>query len=169
MKLGDQGTKDEDGRRTWSGGDGYEKDLHKRPHADSSDDDEGTRQPYNCTFCRRGFPTAQALGGHMNVHRKNRTGVIRASTAPAARTPAVLDALMGYGLVADPAASGSLLHAERAPQELRLFGRVMDGGAGAGRRNEHGGAYGDRRDGYHGEQEEEEELDLELRLGAAGQ
>ncbi|CAH1447308.1 unnamed protein product [Lactuca virosa] len=27
---------------------------------------------YECIFCKRGFTTAQALGGHMNIHRKDR-------------------------------------------------------------------------------------------------
>lgn len=27
---------------------------------------------YECTFCKRGFTNAQALGGHMNIHRKDR-------------------------------------------------------------------------------------------------
>ncbi|KAL2233024.1 UNVERIFIED_CONTAM: Zinc finger protein 10 [Sesamum indicum] len=27
---------------------------------------------YMCTFCRREFQSAQALGGHMNVHRRDR-------------------------------------------------------------------------------------------------
>ncbi|KAK8614738.1 hypothetical protein V6N13_068533 [Hibiscus sabdariffa] len=27
---------------------------------------------YECVFCKRGFSTAQALGGHMNIHRKDR-------------------------------------------------------------------------------------------------
>ncbi|XP_073062058.1 uncharacterized protein [Primulina eburnea] len=27
---------------------------------------------YECVFCKRGFDTAQALGGHMNIHRKDR-------------------------------------------------------------------------------------------------
>ncbi|XP_052176073.1 transcriptional regulator TAC1-like [Diospyros lotus] len=30
------------------------------------------RSSYPCSFCKRGFLTAQALGGHMNVHRKDR-------------------------------------------------------------------------------------------------
>ncbi|XP_047306884.1 transcriptional regulator TAC1-like [Impatiens glandulifera] len=29
-------------------------------------------KPYRCSFCKRGFPNAQALGGHMNIHRKER-------------------------------------------------------------------------------------------------
>ncbi|KAA8518939.1 hypothetical protein F0562_016287 [Nyssa sinensis] len=27
---------------------------------------------YTCSFCKRGFSNAQALGGHMNIHRKDR-------------------------------------------------------------------------------------------------
>ncbi|KAJ4704622.1 transcriptional regulator TAC1-like [Melia azedarach] len=27
---------------------------------------------YTCAFCKRGFSNAQALGGHMNIHRKDR-------------------------------------------------------------------------------------------------
>ncbi|KAJ9172399.1 hypothetical protein P3X46_015640 [Hevea brasiliensis] len=27
---------------------------------------------YDCTFCKRGFSNAQALGGHMNIHRKDK-------------------------------------------------------------------------------------------------
>ncbi|KAJ8764602.1 hypothetical protein K2173_006474 [Erythroxylum novogranatense] len=31
-----------------------------------------TQRSYECTFCKRGFTNAQALGGHMNIHRKDR-------------------------------------------------------------------------------------------------
>nr|XP_043620226.1 zinc finger protein 8-like [Erigeron canadensis] len=27
---------------------------------------------YECIYCKHGFTTAQALGGHMNIHRKDR-------------------------------------------------------------------------------------------------
>jgi len=27
---------------------------------------------YTCAFCKRGFSNAQALGGHMNIHRRDR-------------------------------------------------------------------------------------------------
>ncbi|XP_059629618.1 protein LATE FLOWERING [Cornus florida] len=37
-----------------------------------NDDDTGTGRSYECTFCRRGFTNAQALGGHMNIHRKDK-------------------------------------------------------------------------------------------------
>ncbi|KAI3693769.1 hypothetical protein L1987_76721 [Smallanthus sonchifolius] len=38
-------------------------------------EDTGNTWPprsYTCTFCRREFRSAQALGGHMNVHRRDR-------------------------------------------------------------------------------------------------
>ncbi|XP_027364600.1 zinc finger protein 11-like [Abrus precatorius] len=35
-------------------------------------DNEGTKRSYECTFCKRGFTNAQALGGHMNIHRRDR-------------------------------------------------------------------------------------------------
>ncbi|KAL3531788.1 hypothetical protein ACH5RR_005309 [Cinchona calisaya] len=31
-----------------------------------------TGRSYKCSFCKRGFSNAQALGGHMNIHRKDR-------------------------------------------------------------------------------------------------
>ncbi|XP_052179831.1 transcriptional regulator SUPERMAN-like [Diospyros lotus] len=39
----------------------------------------GTGRSYECVYCKRGFTTAQALGGHMNIHRKD-----KAKTRPAA-------------------------------------------------------------------------------------
>lgn len=36
------------------------------------DESTGTKRCYECTFCKRGFTNAQALGGHMNIHRKDR-------------------------------------------------------------------------------------------------
>lgn len=40
-------------------------------------DDLGSGRSYECAFCKRGFTTAQALGGHMNIHRKDRVKPIR--------------------------------------------------------------------------------------------
>ncbi|KAJ8747150.1 hypothetical protein K2173_001707 [Erythroxylum novogranatense] len=34
---------------------------------------------YTCAFCRRGFSNAQALGGHMNIHRRDRAKLREAS------------------------------------------------------------------------------------------
>ncbi|QCD88383.1 hypothetical protein DEO72_LG3g2928 [Vigna unguiculata] len=42
----------------------------------SDGEDQGathvTSRSYECNFCRRGFSNAQALGGHMNIHRKDK-------------------------------------------------------------------------------------------------
>ncbi|KAI6698320.1 hypothetical protein NL676_018439 [Syzygium grande] len=38
----------------------------------SIDHDHGPVKSYTCAFCRRGFSNAQALGGHMNIHRRDR-------------------------------------------------------------------------------------------------
>lgn len=35
-------------------------------------DTSSAKRSYECTFCKRGFTNAQALGGHMNIHRKDR-------------------------------------------------------------------------------------------------
>ncbi|XP_040990883.1 transcriptional regulator TAC1-like [Juglans microcarpa x Juglans regia] len=41
--------------------------------------DQGASQArsYDCTFCKRGFSNAQALGGHMNIHRKEKAKLKR--------------------------------------------------------------------------------------------
>ncbi|KAE8665417.1 Bet1-like SNARE 1-1 family protein [Hibiscus syriacus] len=50
----------------------------------SSEDtnDIGTGRSYECVFCKRGFTTAQALGGHMNIHRQERAKSSRPSSLP---------------------------------------------------------------------------------------
>ncbi|XP_010274841.1 PREDICTED: transcriptional regulator SUPERMAN-like [Nelumbo nucifera] len=48
-------------------------------------DDASTGRSYGCVFCKRGFTTAQALGGHMNIHRKDRAR-IRQPAVPSVST-----------------------------------------------------------------------------------
>ncbi|RVW53506.1 transcriptional regulator SUPERMAN [Vitis vinifera] len=43
----------------------------ERPEQEE-DEEMITGPSYDCVFCKRGFTTAQALGGHMNIHRKDR-------------------------------------------------------------------------------------------------
>ncbi|XP_039173824.1 transcriptional regulator SUPERMAN-like [Eucalyptus grandis] len=38
----------------------------------STDHDQSPVKSYTCAFCKRGFSNAQALGGHMNIHRRDR-------------------------------------------------------------------------------------------------
>ncbi|CAM0957334.1 unnamed protein product [Alopecurus aequalis] len=47
------------------------------PGAEPGDDEAAppaaaSRPYYECVFCKCGFTTAQALGGHMNIHRRDR-------------------------------------------------------------------------------------------------
>ncbi|XP_006657385.1 zinc finger protein 10-like [Oryza brachyantha] len=37
---------------------------------------------YTCSFCRREFRSAQALGGHMNVHRRDRARLRQCASSP---------------------------------------------------------------------------------------
>uniref|UniRef100_A0A6N2L279 C2H2-type domain-containing protein n=1 Tax=Salix viminalis TaxID=40686 RepID=A0A6N2L279_SALVM len=51
-------------------------DQPSRENPDHEQEQEqGTSQAtssYECSFCKRGFSNAQALGGHMNIHRKDK-------------------------------------------------------------------------------------------------
>ncbi|GAA0186290.1 hypothetical protein LIER_33578 [Lithospermum erythrorhizon] len=38
----------------------------------SSEEEARMGRSYDCNFCKRGFTNAQALGGHMNIHRKDK-------------------------------------------------------------------------------------------------
>ncbi|KAG1354894.1 transcriptional regulator TAC1 [Cocos nucifera] len=61
-------------------------------------DDAGTmRSYYECMFCKRGFTTAQALGGHMNIHRKDRARMQHGQMASSASGKAEEDSSEGYG------------------------------------------------------------------------
>ncbi|CAK9165444.1 unnamed protein product [Ilex paraguariensis] len=45
-----------------------------------NDDTTGIGRSYECTFCKRGFTNAQALGGHMNIHRKDKAKATKQHT-----------------------------------------------------------------------------------------
>ena len=49
-----------------------ESSSEENDQLEQAKDDTGNRRSYECTFCKRGFTNAQALGGHMNIHRKDR-------------------------------------------------------------------------------------------------
>ncbi|KAI3786981.1 hypothetical protein L1987_41105 [Smallanthus sonchifolius] len=53
-----------------------------------------TPRSYECNFCKRGFTNAQALGGHMNIHRKDKTKFKHSSNtaeSPSTTTTAAAD------------------------------------------------------------------------------
>ncbi|KAK9665736.1 hypothetical protein RND81_14G132500 [Saponaria officinalis] len=39
---------------------------------ENDNDNTGVGRTYECNYCKRGFTNAQALGGHMNIHRKEK-------------------------------------------------------------------------------------------------
>ncbi|KAI3820021.1 hypothetical protein L1987_13877 [Smallanthus sonchifolius] len=41
----------------------------------------GAGRSYECNFCKRGFTNAQALGGHMNIHRKHKAKLKESSSS----------------------------------------------------------------------------------------
>ncbi|URD84160.1 C2H2 zinc finger protein [Musa troglodytarum] len=160
--------------------DGRNKDS--KPSSDEAgsaeprvDDSGGTRRPYyECTFCKRGFSNAQALGGHMNLHRKRRTRERQSPATPSvmerpeddyasnnsAYCPDPYEPFRGYTYFPSSSLSYNGSDARmgtdsglQAPYEMSLFGGELLLGssthAGEGRRQE----------------VEDAELDLELRLG----
>ncbi|KAK7261516.1 hypothetical protein RIF29_27830 [Crotalaria pallida] len=46
---------------------------------------------YECNFCKRGFSNAQALGGHMNIHRKDKAKLKQTSNSSNQAQPSSLD------------------------------------------------------------------------------
>ncbi|XP_058746327.1 transcriptional regulator SUPERMAN-like [Vicia villosa] len=73
-----------------------DRSSDQNPDNDDNDDhDMGIGRSYECVFCKRGFTTAQALGGHMNIHRKDRANnnksVTKATFIPPSSSKLVLD------------------------------------------------------------------------------
>ncbi|ESW34513.1 hypothetical protein PHAVU_001G158800 [Phaseolus vulgaris] len=56
----------------------------------------GTGRSYECIFCKRGFTTAQALGGHMNIHRKERANKTKPTFPPPPSTSNKPDGITNY-------------------------------------------------------------------------
>lgn len=50
-------------------------DENEQNSPEKLNDNTGTGRSYECSFCKRGFTNAQALGGHMNIHRKDKAKV----------------------------------------------------------------------------------------------
>ncbi|KAF7152799.1 hypothetical protein RHSIM_Rhsim01G0231800 [Rhododendron simsii] len=49
----------------------------------------GQVRSYECTFCKRGFSNAQALGGHMNIHRKDKAKLKQSSSSTTPPPPII--------------------------------------------------------------------------------
>ncbi|XBH58340.1 hypothetical protein VPH35_079793 [Triticum aestivum] len=141
------------------------------------------RPYYGCVFCKRGFTTAQALGGHMNVHRRDRAKPVRLTTeCNLAYPPAPLVSSAGFSMLYYARHTGAGVKAEAVavspgspiPRELSLFG-ADDGTDDRDLQLSlrcHGNGGGDRSRALEGPSEwwqdgelPERKLDLELRLG----
>ncbi|XP_020591238.1 zinc finger protein 10-like [Phalaenopsis equestris] len=116
------------------------------------DDDTGIHRSYLCIFCKRGFCTAQALGGHMNIHRKDRANILRQKELK--EKYSYNPSLVSY-TSSEVWMKNYNIGLKRKPNELWLFG-------------DDGGKRG-RMGGVNMAMERVEEkgggLDLELRLG----
>ncbi|XP_052736667.1 transcriptional regulator SUPERMAN [Vigna angularis] len=53
-------------------GDDRKNNWEERAFAEDAVGSMWPPRPYSCTFCKREFRSAQALGGHMNIHRRDR-------------------------------------------------------------------------------------------------
>ncbi|XP_022721734.1 transcriptional regulator SUPERMAN-like [Durio zibethinus] len=55
------------------------------------------KRSYECIFCKRGFTNAQALGGHMNIHRKDRAKAKQPTSSSVPIEPMTEDCMnLGY-------------------------------------------------------------------------
>ncbi|XP_020679817.1 transcriptional regulator TAC1-like [Dendrobium catenatum] len=127
------------------------------PEQISDEDNTGIHRSYLCIFCKRGFCTAQALGGHMNIHRKDRAKILRQTKSKEEYSWSGHSSSYKYNPYYSNLSQLSFfsLGSKRRVNELRLL------------RDDHG-----RRDGKGGEEMrmkrdegEARGLDLELRLG----
>ncbi|XP_021765471.1 zinc finger protein 11-like [Chenopodium quinoa] len=69
--------KEGEGEDTWELARAFAEDTR------STMDTNWPPRSYTCTFCKREFRSAQALGGHMNVHRRDRARLHHQSTVQA--------------------------------------------------------------------------------------
>ncbi|CAA6655478.1 unnamed protein product [Spirodela intermedia] len=100
-------------------------------------------------FCKRGFSSAQALGGHMNVHRRDRTRIRRPPGDPPATEPSRSSAKFSPTPPSPPPANRR--------RELSLLGGYLQLGLPT--------QEDDGRQRRRPEDEPGGGLDLELRLG----
>ncbi|KAG6504343.1 probable transcriptional regulator RABBIT EARS [Zingiber officinale] len=73
---------------------------------------------YSCSFCRREFRSAQALGGHMNVHRRDRAR-LRSSRAEA---PPEDEAIRERFLLSSSAAAAANPNPNSGPPRVQTLG-----------------------------------------------
>ncbi|XP_011029855.1 PREDICTED: transcriptional regulator SUPERMAN-like [Populus euphratica] len=70
MESAKQGSPEDSSEENYDSQEQVKEDL-------SSNTATTAKRSYECSFCKRGFTNAQALGGHMNIHRKDRANRTR--------------------------------------------------------------------------------------------
>ncbi|KAL6838889.1 hypothetical protein ACP4OV_031325 [Aristida adscensionis] len=141
--------------------------------AAADDDGLGGSWPprsYTCAFCRREFRSAQALGGHMNVHRRDRAKM-RGGHLGAAAAAAVHQQLVAAGA---PAAGGEATTKAAAATEYAVLYPILNSNAAGAVLIPSGDVLlsgplalaAPARDLCHvsDDEEDDKEVDLELRL-----
>ncbi|XP_065859145.1 transcriptional regulator SUPERMAN-like [Euphorbia lathyris] len=123
------------------------------------------KRSYECTFCKRGFTNAQALGGHMNIHRKDRAKAKQVTPPGSSSTSPkfnpnfmATEPINYYPFFETP----RYFPCPRIPHQQELRGIQ---GHHTTNLSLQVGSDHDLEDKIEVSDEEEEELDLELRLG----
>ncbi|KAB2046643.1 hypothetical protein ES319_D01G249800v1 [Gossypium barbadense] len=111
---------------------------------------------YTCSFCKKGFSNAQALGGHMNIHRKDRAK-LRESFEENVLISS--DITLGLVQVQDRYLISETILESSGEKKVP---RDDDNGSGASPKGKDG--VGENSRSSHGSSSQVE-LDLELRLG----
>ncbi|CAJ1901963.1 unnamed protein product [Sphenostylis stenocarpa] len=112
-----------------------EECYSKSSSEETSDHDlVGTGRSYECIFCKRGFTTAQALGGHMNIHRKERANKTKPSFPPPPSTSTKVDGINNYADLV----SHSQTPSHCTPPDANSFGDVRFPAAARSVRPSHG-------------------------------
>uniref|UniRef100_A0A7N0UGE9 C2H2-type domain-containing protein n=1 Tax=Kalanchoe fedtschenkoi TaxID=63787 RepID=A0A7N0UGE9_KALFE len=150
-------------------------DYHHHHHQDII-------RSFKCSFCKRGFSNAQALGGHMNIHRKDRARLRQLSCNDDDHDHDDDDTAQEHKhsmsnyhhrirrlkRSGDRGRESHSLQQQQQQQQqppLNLFIQVEAGQWVAGC-DDHGMMHGGHHDeSYHEDEDLLPELDLELRLG----
>lgn len=111
---------------------------------------------YTCSFCKKGFSNAQALGGHMNIHRKDRAKLRESFEENVLSSDITLDRVQVQ--VQDRYLISEIILESSGEKKVSRD----DNGSGASPKGKDG--VGENSRSSHGSSSQVE-LDLELRLG----